>query len=232
MAWGRGLLALALALLALFALDVALRAAHVLPPDDPLLFFTRTRAPNVDPFVDVGGGRVAIRPDWVNDGEGLRGRRGQRAGRQFLFPGFRPAELARVKPPGTWRVIGLGDSTSYGLFVGAEAAYIARLGDLIEAATGEPVEAANLGCAGFASDRVAALLPTALALDPDLVVVYVGHNEMLSGAEGPAGGLTPALRLRAWLLARSSLFAWLDFGWTRGLRAAETESVREEVAAL
>src|SRR5262245_19458931 len=232
MAWGRGLLALALALLALFALDVALRAAHVLPPDDPLLFFTRTRAPNVDPFVDVGGGRIAIRPDWVNDGEGLRGRRGQRAGRQFLFPGFRPAEMARVKPEGTLRVVGLGDSTAYGLFVGADAAYIEMLGREITAATGTPVEAVNLGCAGFASDRVRALLPTALSLSPDLVVVYVGHNEMLVGSDGPAAGLTPALRVRAALLARSSLFAWLDYAWTRALRGAETERVREEVAAL
>jgi lysophospholipase L1-like esterase len=227
-----GLLALlgALALLAL--LDLGLRVAGVLPPDDPLLFFTRTQAPDVDPFVDLGGGRVGIRPDWVNDGEGLRGRRGQRAGRQFLFPGFRPAELARAKPPGTLRVIGLGDSTSYGLFVGADAAFIEVLGEEIAAATGKPVEALNLGCAGFASDRVLALLPTALALGPDLVVVYVGHNEMLVGSDGPAAGPTPALRLRAALLARSSLFAWLDLGWTRLLRGAETERVREEVAAL
>ncbi|HEX5065395.1 MAG TPA: GDSL-type esterase/lipase family protein [Myxococcota bacterium] len=227
-----GLLALLGALAVLLALDVGLRALGALPPDDPLLFFTRTRAANVDPFVDVGGGRVAIRPDWVNDGEGLRGRRGQRAGRQFLLPGFRPAELARAKPAGTWRVIGLGDSTSYGLFVGAEAAYIEVLGEEIRTSTGKPVEVLNLGCAGYASDRVLALLPTALALEPDLVVVYVGHNEMLGGADGPAAGLTPALRLRAALLARSSLFAWLDYAWTRALRGAETERVREEVAAL
>ena len=96
MARGLGLLALTLALLALA--DLGLRAAGALPPDDPLLFFASTRAPEVDPFIEVGGGRVAVRPDWVNDGEGLRGRRGQRAGRQFLYPGFRPAELARVKP--------------------------------------------------------------------------------------------------------------------------------------
>jgi lysophospholipase L1-like esterase len=232
MAWGRGLLALAVALLALVALDVSLRALGALPPDDPLLFFARTRAPRVDPFVETSPGRVAIRPDWVNDGASLRGRRGQRAGRQFLLPGFRPAELARAKPEGTLRIVGLGDSTSYGLFVGADAAFLSVLGREITAATGKPVEAVNLGCAGFASDRVLALLPTALALRPDLVVVYVGHNEMLGGSDGPAGGLTPALRLRAALLARSSLFAWLDYGWTRALRGAETERMREEVAAL
>jgi lysophospholipase L1-like esterase len=228
----RGPIALLLALGLLAVLDAGMRAVGALPPDDPLLFFARTRAPNVDPFVDVGGGRIAIRPDWVNDGEGLRGRRGQRAGRQFLFPGFRPAELSRAKPDGVVRIVGLGDSTAYGLFVGADAAFVALLGKEITASTGLPVEAVNLGCAGYASDRVLALLPTALALHPDLVVVYVGHNEMLVGSDGPAAGLTPALRLRAALLARSSLFAWLDYAWTRALRGAESERVREEVAAL
>jgi lysophospholipase L1-like esterase len=228
----RGWLAALGALAVLVSVDVGLRAAGLLPPDDPLLFFTRTRAPRVDPFVDAGNGRVAIRPDWVNDGEGLRGRRGRRAGRQFLFPGFRPAEIAKQKPEGTLRIVALGESTTYGLFVGADAAFIEVLGREIHASTGLPVEALNLGCAGFASDRVLALLPTALALSPDLVVVYLGQNEMLGGDAGPTGGLTPALRLRAALLARSSLFAWLDHGLTSLLRSAETERVREEVAAL
>lgn len=230
--WQLALFGLAVALGALLGLDATLRAVGALPPDDPLLFFAKTREPVVDPFVEVAPGRLAIRPDWVNDGEGLRGRRGRRAGRQFLLPGFRPARLARAKPDGALRIAALGGSTTYGLFVGADAAFVAVLGAELAARTGRPVEALNLGCAGFASDRVAALLPSALALDPDLVVVYVGHNEMLGGAEGPTGRLTPALRLRAWLLARSALFAWLDHATTRALRAAETERLREEVAVL
>lgn len=232
MGWGRGLLALAIGLAVLAALDGGLRLAGALPPDDPLLFFARTREPRVDPFVEVAPGRLAIRPDWVNDGVGLRGRRGQRAGRQFLLPGFRPAEIARKKPEGALRVVALGDSTAYGLYVGGDAAFPARLGSELARQTGRSVEALNLGCAGFASDRVLALLPTALALGPDLVVVYVGHNEMLGGSEGPAAGLSPALRLRAGLLAHSALFAWLDHAWTRALRATETERVREEAAAV
>lgn len=230
--WQLALLSLGVVLGALAALDLGLRALGALPPDDPLLFFARTREPRVDPFVEVAPGRIAIRPDWVNDGEGLRGRRGRRAGRQFLLPGFRPAELARQKPPGTLRIVALGESTTYGLFVGADAAFVAVLGRELAARSGRPAEALNLGCPGFASDRVAALLPTALALEPDLVVIYVGQNEMLGGEEGPVGGLTPAMRLRAWLLARSSLVAWLDHAWTRALRGAETQRVREEVAAL
>jgi lysophospholipase L1-like esterase len=230
--WQLALTGTALALGALLALDLSLRALGALPPDNPLVFFAKTHEPRVDPFVEVAPGRLAIRPDWVNDGVGMRGRSGRRAGRQFLLPGFRPVELAREKPAGTLRVVALGESTTFGLYVGTDASFSAVLGRLLAARTGLRVEAVNLGCAGFASDRVAALLPTALSLHPDLVVVYVGQNEMLGGAEGPIGGLTASLRLRAWLLAHSSLFAWLDHGFSSLLRAAETEQVREEVAAL
>jgi lysophospholipase L1-like esterase len=229
----QGLLALTLAVLVLLALDLGLRAVGALPPDDPLLFFVKSRTPHVDPFVPAGPGRVQIRPDWVNDGLGLRGRRGLRAGRQFLLPGFRPAQLAVPKPPGTLRILALGGSTTYGLYVGGEEAFPAVLQRRLARRAGDRrVEVVNLGCPGFASDRVAALLGSVLYLDPDLVVVLAGHNEMLGGDVGPASGLSPALRLRAWLLEHSSLFAWWNHLLARTLRSARTEAVREEVAAL
>lgn len=229
----QGLLALALAVAALLALDLGLRVAGALPPDDPLLFFVRTREPRVDPFVPVGPDRVAIRPDWVNDGRGLRGHSGRRAGRQFLLPGFRPATLEVPKPPDVLRVLALGGSTTYGLYVGAGDAFPAVLGRALAGrAPDRRVEVVNLGCPGFASDRVAALLRSTLRLEPDLLVVLSGHNEMLGGEIGPAAELGPALRLRARLLRHSSLFAWWNHGLAGTLRAAETEEVREEVAAL
>lgn len=230
----RRIAALALApIAALVALDLALSALSLRPPDDPLAFFLRTHEARIDPFVAAGDGALEIRPDWVNDGQGLRGRRGLRAGRQFLLPGFRPVRIVESKPAGTLRVIVLGESTAYGLYVGGDAAFAARLADgLRERAGGRAVEVVNLGCAGFASDRVAALLPRVLELAPDLVVVVAGHNEMLGGHEGPASELTPALRLRARLVSASSLFAWWNHLLSRTLRRLEADEVREEVAAL
>jgi tetratricopeptide (TPR) repeat protein len=55
---------------------------------------------------------------------------------------------------------------------------------------------------------------------------------MLAGFEGPVATLTPALALRARLLRVSSLFAWWNHLLATTLRSAETEQVREEVAAL
>lgn len=227
------LLAGMLVLVALVALDLALRGLSWVPPDDPLLFFARTQEPRIDPFVAAGDGWLEIRPDWVNDGRGLRGRRGLRAGRQFLLPGFRPVRLAVPKPPGTLRVFALGGSTTYGLYVGAGDAFPAVLATkLRERFPGRAVEVVNLGCPGFASDRVVALLPRVLELEPDLLILLAGHNEMLGGQAGPASELTPALRLRARLLRVSTLFAWWNHLLAGTLRSLETEQVREEVAAL
>jgi lysophospholipase L1-like esterase len=226
-------MAIALPVAAVVALEIGLRVAGVAPPDDALLFHARSHAGDFSPFVEVEGGALEIRPDWVNDGDGLRGRRGRRAGRQFLFPGFRPARVASPKPADGIRVMALGGSTTFGLYVGADAAFPAALeGRLSALAGGREVEVVNLGCAGFASDRVLALLRSALELEPDLVVVYTGHNEMLGGPAGEGGELEPAQRQRARLLEVSILFAWLNHALATTLRAAQTEALREDVAAL
>jgi lysophospholipase L1-like esterase len=227
---GRLAVVLALGISAIALLDLGLGAIGAVPPDDPLLFFRRTHEQRIDPFVEGPAGVLQIRPDWVNDGEGLRGRRGRRAGRQFLLPGFRPLRISREKLPGVVRVVALGGSTTYGLYVGADAAFPAQLGArLSERLAGRRVEVVNLGCPGFASDRVVALLPAALELDPDLVVIYAGHNELLGGG---VGDLSPALAVRAALLRHSTLFAWWNHLLAGWLRSAESEAVREEVAAI
>lgn len=231
--WQLAALAAALPLVALVALDLGLRGLGWLPPDSPLLFFARTHAARFTPFVEGPGGELTIRPDWVNDGDTMHGRRGRRPGRQFLIPGFRPLQLARAKPAGELRVFALGGSTTYGLYAGGDAAFPARLeAGLRQRAPGRDVRVVNLGCPGFASDRVAALLDTVLTLAPDLVVVYSGHNEMLGGRVGAVSDLDPALRLRARLLEYSSLFAWLDYGLTSTLWKREARREREDVAAL
>jgi tetratricopeptide (TPR) repeat protein len=212
------LLAVLLPLAALVALDLGLRACGALPPDAPLLFHARTHGPDFSPFVTAEDGTVTIRPDWVSRGDGLRGTVGIRKGRQFLYPGFRPVRLERPKPPGTRRIFVLGGSSAFGLYVGAQAAFPAVLEHrLAERRPAQRWQVVNLGCAGWASDRVANVLPAVLALEPDLV--------------GPGSGLGAAGRLRARLLQASALFAWLDHAVSSTLRSAETRALREEVAA-
>lgn len=231
--WQLALLAGLLPLALLVAVDLGLRAAGWLPPDDPILFHARSHEQGFSPFVEDRRGRIRIRRDWVNPGNGMRGVAGRRAGRVFLVPGFRPARFAREKPPDTLRVFVLGGSSTFGAYVGAASAFPEVLErELALLAPGRSVEVINLGCAGWASDRVANLVPTLLSLDPDLLIVYSGHNEMLVGDVGAGPALAPAARLRAALLRRSALFAWLDHAIASTLRAAETEMLREEALAL
>lgn len=231
--WQLAVLAALLPLVLLLAVDVGLRAAGLVPPDDPILFHARSHEQAFSPFVDDRRGQVRIRRDWVNPGNGLRGVAGRRAGRVFLYPGFRPARFAREKPAATLRVFALGGSTTFGTYVGAEAAFPEVLEqELAALAPGRSVEVINLGCAGWASDRVANLVPRLLAFAPDLLIVYSGHNEMLVGDVGAGPALGPAARLRVALLRSSALFAWLDHALASTLRAAETEVLREEALAL
>jgi lysophospholipase L1-like esterase len=230
--WRVRILALCLPLAALVLLDLGLRGLGLAPADDPLLFHARSHGEAFSPFVEDADGTVRVRPDWVNPGNGLRGTLGTRRGRHFLYPGFRATRFAREKPTDTLRIFALGGSTTFGLYVGAESAFPAVLEErLRERAPEHAVEVINLGCAGWASDRVVNLLPAVLGYQPDLLVVYTGHNERLAGHPSGGSGLDFATRLRARLLSVSTLFAWLDRAITSTLRSAETELLREEEAA-
>lgn len=232
--WLLALLAILLPLALFASVDLALRAFSIVPPEDPLLFYARSRTRGFSPFVAGADGSLSIRPDWVVGEYGIRQRRlGGRAGRHFLYPGFRPARVAMPKPEGLARVVALGGSTTFGLFVGAEDAFPARLEhSLREELSPRAVEVINLGCPGWASDRIVNIFDAILEIAPDFIVVYTGHNEMLEGDVGPIPGLTTGSRLRVALLRASTLFQWLNHGLAGSLRSREATDVAEEMAAV
>ena len=231
--WQVKLLALLLPLALLAIFDVGLRALALLPPDDPVLFHVKTHAADFSPFVESTDGSVSIKPDWINPGNGLRRRLGRHAGRQFLVPGFRPSVLAKHKPENAIRVFVLGGSTTFGLYVESRDAFPARIEQGLQEAAGDRVvEVVNLGCAGWASPRVANVFDAVLELDPDLVIVYSGHNEMLEGHLDTLSALDLPNRLRARLLSISSLFAWMNHALGSLMGSRESDVVAEKVAAL
>jgi tetratricopeptide (TPR) repeat protein len=79
---------------------------------------------------------------------------------------------------------------------------------------------------------VANALDTVLDLDPDLILVYTGHNEMLEGHLDVLSSLSWPHRLRAALLSTSSLFAWMNHGLTSLLWPEEAQIRAERWAAL
>ncbi|HVS02500.1 MAG TPA: hypothetical protein VMT16_06995 [Thermoanaerobaculia bacterium] len=109
------------------------------------------------------------------------------AGGVAVFGAHRREVLLRPKPPGRLRVAFLGASTVEGFPLPrnlAAAQFLARM--LQHAAPERQVEVLNLGVTAVASFPVRLLGEAALEeLEPDLLLVYTGHNELF-GAAGVA----------------------------------------------
>jgi tetratricopeptide (TPR) repeat protein len=113
---------------------------------------------------------------------------------------FRP-----VREEGVYRIFFLGASTTIGypyLFNGSPSAMLkAHLDAWLPE---QPVEVINVGITAVNSFVVADLMKEVLAQDPDLIIVYSGHNEFYGPfgiGSADRGGMRPALA-RAYLGAR------------------------------
>ncbi len=163
--------------------------ASRLPPYDPAAGF----APAVNPFERTGNEWV-LRPDASHT--------------------FNPVHLRRVRPGGSIRIAVLGGSSTYGFPYRDPISHPRFLAHRLEAmAPDRVVEVANLGAMSYGSQRIQALLPSVLALHPDLIVFDLGHNEFVERAayQRVLEGGERLLALRSWL-AGSRLYALLSTG--------------------
>lgn len=130
--------------------------------------------------------------------------------------GFRDGPIAPHKPPGTLRILALGDSTTAGLGIPELANTWPKLLERrIRGATGRRVEVLNLGVGGYDPEQEAELLRVqGIALEPDLVLVLLTTNDMQRGVDGGVYDAllrarehrdAPAPGLAAWLLRHSRL---------------------------
>lgn len=100
--------------------------------------------------------------------------------RHAKLPWFNPQTFARAKPAGAYRIFCLGGSTTYGRPFEDPTSFCGWLRDLLPAADpSRHWEVINAGGISYASYRVAALVKELIAYEPDLLVVYSGHNEFL-----------------------------------------------------
>lgn len=91
--------------------------------------------------------------------------------------GLRGPEVARA-PAGDPRILVLGDSGTFGFYVGEEETLPARLQELLRRA-GIPAEVLNGGCGGWSIDSETQFLEErAVALQPDLVLVVYCSNDI------------------------------------------------------
>ena len=142
--------------------------------------------------------------------------------------GWRSPETTREKPPGRFRILGVGDSFTFGTGVRLEHLFLTRLAEHLEAETPGRFEVLNLGVMGFNTSHELHLLRNAgLALDPDLVVIcYVLNDaEVLHPPSRKREGDTTARALRTSEPSASLLFDHLKER-VRNRRAREAAVTR------
>lgn len=92
--------------------------------------------------------------------------------------GFRGRACVQPKPAGILRIVCVGASSTYGLFVDAHETHAARLEELLRR-DGVRCEVLNAGVPGWISlDTLVNFQTRILPLDPDVIVVYQGRNEL------------------------------------------------------
>jgi hypothetical protein len=90
--------------------------------------------------------------------------------------GLRDAEVSRAKPPGTYRILGLGDSFAFGHGVAADSCFLSvaerRLDERSRAAGGPRVEVLNSGVGKWSTTQeYLYLLREGFSFQPDVVVL-------------------------------------------------------------
>lgn len=134
---------------------------------------------------------------------------------------FNAQRFALEKPAGTYRVFCLGGSTTYGRPYDDETSFSGWLRELLPIAdSSRKWDVINAGGISYASYRVAKVMEELTQYEPDLFVIYSGHNEFLE--ERTYGSLREmsSLREASALVSRSRTYAFT----TRLLKAAGLES--------
>jgi hypothetical protein len=103
--------------------------------------------------------------------------------------GLRDYERPYQKPPGTFRILALGDSLTEGLQVPLEQTFTARLEKCLAGQVNQPVEVINAGVSAYGpGDELLFFTQTGLNYDPDLVLtaLYIGNDfeDMIRDIDG------------------------------------------------
>lgn len=138
--------------------ELSLRAAGLFPKDigeDPYVGFT-----GIMPLFEVKDGVATV------------------AKPKLRY--FNESSFSVVKPPNTMRIFCFGGSTTYGHPFDQRTSFSRWLQDLLSAShSDKKFEVINVGGISYASYRIVPLIKETLQYDPDLMIIYTGHNEFL-----------------------------------------------------
>lgn len=126
-----------------------------------------------DPFVGFTGQAPLFLPERDENGTPIL-----RTARSKL-PWFNEQQFPGQKPPGTLRIFCLGGSTTQGQPYDDAVAFPGWLRELLHEGASSQWEVINAGGISYASYRVTVLMEELSAYEPDLFIIYTGHNEFL-----------------------------------------------------
>lgn len=141
-----------------------------------------------------------------------------------LLPEFKPGLMRRVKTDTTFRVVCLGGSSMFGTPYNMNA----TIPDLVRKQLrhlhpGKEIEVVNLAAAAINSNVIADLASRVLEFQPDLVLIYMGHNEFYGpdgvGASWIEKRWDGLIRLK-YALRNFRLVAWIRTALGGGNRSA------------
>ncbi len=180
-----------------------------------------------DPFVGFAPGKDLFEKKTLAGGETVYATRPEKL-RFFNHQQF-PAD----KAPGTYRIFALGGSTTAGRPYDDKVAFCRWLELYLDAMDpSRDWQAINAGAISYASYRIVVLIKELVRYQPDLFVIYTGHNEFLEERSySDVIHQNPALkRLRFWLNGRR-FYALARHG-VLALRQPEADEPREHDATL
>lgn len=103
------------------------------------------------------------------------------SGESINARGMRGPLREYLKPAKTYRIILMGDSCAYGMFVSYEKTYASLLENILREKTGCRIEVFNAGVPGYSSLQGLRYLKKELfKYQPDLLIVAFGFNDLVS----------------------------------------------------
>lgn len=137
---------------------------------------------------------------------------------------FNEQRFLAEKPANGYRVFTLGGSTTYGSPYDDHVSFARWLERYLAAADpSRHWEVVNTGAQSYASYRVALLMQELVRYQPDLFVVYTGHNEFLEERSyAHIQDQNPLLKRARMTLARFRFAALARQGWQRATGGDET----------
>ena len=100
--------------------------------------------------------------------------------RRTSLDAFNDQSFKQQKPANGLRIFSLGGSSSYGFPWGAESAFTSIVGELLAASHPDrEVEAVNVSGVSYAMHRLNIIADELFEYEPDVFIIYSGHNEFI-----------------------------------------------------